>query len=100
MAAYTVAAGDIGKYEIAVSASTEDTVTFTGVDVTEVVVKHLSGTKPVYYCFGSTAATVRGAHCYDVHPGTAEYKQPPTAGATVVRLISEAAAVVSVAREQ
>jgi hypothetical protein len=103
MAAYTVAVGDIGKYEIAVAANTEDTVTFGGgagdaaiTDLSQVEIQQVSGAKPVYYCFGSTAATVRGAHCRAVYPGTTAKVSPPTSGDTVVRLISEAAAVVSV----
>jgi hypothetical protein len=93
--AYTVAAGDVGKYEIAVTAATEDTVTF-GADVTAVEVKQLAGTKPVYFCFGSTAATVKGGHCHDCPPDDRVIVQPPTSGGTVVRLICEATAVVSV----
>jgi hypothetical protein len=96
LAAYTVAAGDIGKYEIAMTAATEDTVTFTGTDLSQVEVKQLSGASPVYFRFGATAAVVKADGCYDVHPGTAVIVQPPTSGETVVRLISAAAAVVSV----
>lgn len=95
MTAHTVATGDVGKHEIALAANTEDTVTF-AVDVTEAEVTQLGGTKPVYFCFGSTAATVRGAHCYQVPTTATRTVQPPTAGNTVVRLICEAAAVVTV----
>jgi hypothetical protein len=103
VAAYTVAVGEIGKYEIALAANTEDTITFGGgsgdatiTDVTAVEVKVLTGTQPVYFCFGTTAATVKGNHCYDAHPGTAVTVQPPTADDTIVRIISAAAATVSV----
>lgn len=104
MAAHTVPTGHIGKYEIALNASTEDTVTFGGdqpsvYDLSRAEVQVLSGTAPVYFCFGaSPAAAVRGTHCWAAHPGTAVTVDVPTSGDTVVRLISEATAVVSVAR--
>ena len=105
MADYTVAVGGIGKYELPLTANTESTVTFGGgtadptyVNLGRVEVKCLSGTAPVYFRFGSGAATVKGDNCWDVHPGTAVVVQVGGFGPgdTVVRLISAADAVVSV----
>lgn len=86
MAAYAVAAGDRGAYEIAATADVEDTVTF-GDDLPEVEIKVLAG-GPVYFTLDNTAATVRGAHTYDAHNGKFTRAQPPTPGGTVVRLIT------------
>lgn len=105
MADYTVAAGAIGKYEISLASGVESTVSFGAGDtkvsrIGRVEVKVLSGTKPVYFRFGTTAATVRGADCWDVHPGTAVVVEVPDklTGDATVRLISEADAVVSVSQ--
>jgi hypothetical protein len=103
LAAYTVAATDIGKYEVALAANTEDVITFGGAaadatitDLTHLEVIHHSGTSPLYFRFGG-AATVRGDNCYVVAPGTAVKVQPPTSGDTAVSVISAAAVVYSVA---
>ena len=47
MAAYTVAAGDVGKYELTGVADTEDTVTFTdrAIDEVDIVVQNVSLTE-------------------------------------------------------
>ncbi len=103
MATHNVATGAIGVYEITLAAGVEDTVTFgadqpSAYDLGEVEVKVLSGTKPVYFAFGVQPAVVKGQWCWDAHPGTGVIVSPPTSGDTVVRLICEAAAVVSVSR--
>ena len=97
MAAYTVAAGDVGKYELIGVANTEDTVTFTSTNVDKVDVVVHSGSSPVYFRFGSTAATVKGDGTHMVMPGTAVTCESPDNTATVVRVISAAACVYSVA---
>jgi hypothetical protein len=97
LAAYTVAAGDVGKYELTGVANTEDTVTFTGTNIDKVDVVVHSGSAPVYFRFGSTAATVKGDGCHMVTPGTAVTCETPDDSATVVRVISSAACVYSVA---
>lgn len=97
MAAYTVAVGDVGKYEIAHVANTEDTVTFTSTAVDRVDITVHSGTAPVYFRFGSTAAVVKADGCHMVPPGVSTTCEVPTKAVTVVRIISSAAAVVSVA---
>lgn len=103
MAAYTVAVGDIGKYELALTANTDDVVTFGGgaadsviVDLTRVEIVHHSGTNPLYVRFG-VAATVKGDGCWMVMPGTATVLPVPTSGDTAVHVISAASAVYSVA---
>ncbi|MBW0131156.1 hypothetical protein [Pseudonocardia oceani] len=96
--------GHIGIHEIELAANTESTVTFGGdlpsqYDLARVEVQVLEGTAPVYFRFGpSGAATVKGTDCWSVQPGTAVGVDVPTAGDTVVRLISAASAVVSVGR--
>jgi hypothetical protein len=103
VADYTIATGGIGKYELDLVADTESTVTFGGgvadpavSNLGRVEVKCLSGTTPVYFKFGSSAATVKGDDCWDVHPGTSVVVEVGSSGDTVVRLISAEAAVVSV----
>lgn len=103
MAAHDVPTGHIGAHEIALVADTESTVTFGGdqpsvYDLGQVEVQVISGTAPVYFRFGQGAATVKGTDCWSAQPGTAAVVDVPTAGDTVVRLISAAAAVVSVGR--
>lgn len=97
MAAYTVSAGNVGKYELTGVANTEDTVTFTGTNIDTVEVIVHSGTSPVYFCVGSTAATVKGDHTHVVLPGTSATYDVPNNDATVVRVISAGASVYSVA---
>jgi hypothetical protein len=97
LAAYTVAAGDVGKYELVGVANTEDTVTFTGTNLDKVDVVVHSGTSPVYFRFGSTAAVVKADGCYMATPGTAVTKETTDNSVTVVRVISAAACVYSVA---
>lgn len=103
MAAYTVAAGDVGKYEIALSANTEDVVTFGGdvgdptiTDLPRVEILHHSGASPIYVRLGATAA-VGADNCYIVLPGTSVMVEPSTVGDTSVHVKSAAAAVYSVA---
>lgn len=103
MAAYTVAVGDHGKYEVALAANTEDVVTFGGgagdatvTDLTRVEVVHHSGTAPIYVRFGATAV-VKADSCRGVvPPGTSAIFEPSTSGDTAVHVISAAAAVYSV----
>lgn len=104
MAAYTVAAADIGAYEKTLAANTEDTVTFGGgaadptiTDVGAVEIIHHGGAAPIYFRLGATA-TVAGGPCYMVTPGTAYPVSPSTSGDTDVHLISASTAVYSVVR--
>ena len=100
MASYTVAVNERGVYEKTLAANTEDIVTINAALHGTVEIKVLSGASPVYVTVNNSAATVKGAHCYDVQPGTAAQIKNlslshPTYPA-VVRLISAATAVYSV----
>lgn len=99
MAAYTVPAGHIGVYKKNLAANTVDTVTFVGVDLTEVEVIS-AGAGDIYVSFGAdTIPTVEGTDCY-LMPGASVSAvfTVRTSGDTVVKLISESAQVYSVAR--
>ena len=95
MTTYTIASGDVGKYELALAADTEDIVVFPR-DLSAVEVKALTGTSPLYVCFGTETATVKGDHCYDVPIGTMAVLPVRTDGATRVHVISDNAATYSV----
>jgi hypothetical protein len=95
VANYTIASGNVGKYELSLTANTEDIVDFPR-DLSTVEVKCLTGTAPIYVSFGTVAATVKGDQCYDVPPGTMVQIPVRTDGNTRVRLISSAAATYSV----
>lgn len=96
---YTVSGSAVGKHGIALTANTESTVTFAD-DVNTVEVACLSAsTDPVWFTVNNAAATVEGSATYFLFPGrNAARVDVPTAGPTVVRLISAAAATVSVTR--
>lgn len=103
MAVHQVPTGHVGVHEIPLSAGVEDRVIFgadqpSNFDLDEVEIQVHSGTAPVYFRFGADPATVRGTDCWSAQPGTSATVSPPTSGDTVVRLISQAAAVVSVGR--
>lgn len=99
MAAYTVAATDIGKYELTTAASTEDTVTFNK-PASSIEVTVLSGNAPVYFRFGATTAVAKADGTFAAYPGSTTRVERDTGQetTTVVRFIGDAAAVVSVAR--
>lgn len=97
MTAHTITTTQVGKYEIALAANVEDTVTL-DVPVYGYEVKVISGTKPVYVIENATA-TVKGADCYDVPVGTyARSLRSAENAALVLHIISEADAVVSVSK--
>jgi len=92
-----------GVYEFALTANTEELVTITGAydSTSEIVVIHHSGTAPIYAKFGDSAVTVKDGRSRIVPIGSiTEIGDSTTGGAgtSVLRLISAAAAVVSVAR--
>lgn len=98
MASYTVPAGDFGAYEKTLTASTVDTVTFTGADVAEVAIT-TDGTAAIYVRFDGTNPTVAGTPCRMVPAIAGVYLMAPrTAGATVVKLISSGTPKYSVMR--
>jgi len=98
VAEHTVAAGDQGKYEILLAAGVETTVTFSE-DLDRVEISNDNGAGRVYFTVDGTPATVRGANCRQL-PAALHYAQVGVYrnGPTVVRLISEAATMVSVAK--
>lgn len=98
MASYTVPAGDIGAYEKTLTASTVDTVTFTGTDVAELDIV-TDGTAAIYVRFDGTNPTVGGTPCHLVPAVAGVWSYAPrTAGATVVKLISTGTPKYSVAK--
>jgi hypothetical protein len=98
VADYTVASGDQGKYEITLTPNVESTVTFSE-DLDEVEISNDNGVGRVYFTVDGTTATVRGANCRQI-PAALHYVRPRVYrnGNTVVRFISEAATMVSVAK--
>lgn len=98
VADFTVAPGDLGKYEIALAAGVETTVTFSE-DLDQVEISNDTGAARVYFTVDGTPATVRGARCRQL-PAAMHYVRPNVYGSgnTKVRLISEATTMVSVAK--
>lgn len=98
MASYTVAAGLVGAHAKTLVASTVDTVTFTATDLDEVEVLS-DGTAAVYFTVDGTTPTVAGDGMWEIPAARAvRTVQVPTAGATIVKLISSGTPVYSVAR--
>ncbi|MCF7548910.1 hypothetical protein [Pseudonocardia sp. WMMC193] len=96
MASHTIAAGDVGVWEVALSANVADTVTFeTGPDHCWVA-WHPGATQPLYLVSGSANATVKGGHCQMLLPGTSG--EIETWGTARVSLISAGAGTYSVSR--
>jgi hypothetical protein len=101
MANFSVPAGHVGVHEKTLAASTIDTVTFTGADLTEVEVIS-DGTADIYVSFGATTTpTITGTMCYRVPQATGGVMvvfSVRTSGDTVVKLISDGTPVYSVSR--
>lgn len=97
MANYTVAAGEHGAYAKTLVASTVDTVTFTDRDLDTVEV-FSSGAVAVYVTVDGSTPTVGGAATWELPAGGPAVRTitVPTAGATVVKLISASTPVYSV----
>lgn len=98
MTAYTVPSGHIAAHAKTLVASTQDTVTFTGADLTEVEI-FTSGTAAIYVRIGTGSATVAGTDCWQV-PAVAGSSTLPvrTSGDTVIKLISSGTPTYSVSR--
>jgi hypothetical protein len=98
MAAYTVPAGDVGVHEKQLAATTVDTVTFTGADLSEVEILS-DGSAAIYVSFGAATPTVGGTGCWQVPAASSSaVLHPHTSGDTIVKLISAGTPVYSVAR--
>jgi hypothetical protein len=98
VASYTVAADLHGAYAKTLVANTVDTVTFTD-DIDRVEVTS-NGAAAVYVTVdGTTTPTVAGAGTFELPAGAASVREiaVPTAGGTVVKLISAGTPVYSVA---
>ena len=99
MTAHTVAAGGVAKHRFVLAAGVEDTVNFAD-DADQLEVLCFTATEPVFFTVDGTAAAVDGASSYVVTANSSMAVDRPrqaTAG-PVVRLISAAAATVSVMR--
>lgn len=97
MASYTVAADLHGAYAKTLVANTVDTVTFTD-DIDRVEVTS-NGAAAVYVTVDGSTPTVAGAGTFELPAGAASVREiaVPTAGGTVVKLISAGTPVYSVA---
>jgi hypothetical protein len=97
VASYTVAADLHGAYAKTLVASTVDTVTFTD-DIDRVEITS-NGAAAVYVTVDGTTPTVAGAGTFELPAGAASVREiaVPTAGGTVVKLISAGTPVYSVA---
>jgi len=98
MADVTVAADEIGAYEIALVANTAKSVEFQR-DLSEVEVANMGGTTTVYVRLSpvaeARAATVAGKSCWPVFPNsTATLPAPRIDGNLYVSLISSGATTV------
>ena len=95
----TVASGKVGTGLITLTANTVETVTFTSEDIPRVeVVSPASNTADVWYTNDGNDPTVAGAGAYYLPPGSVDSREPPTAGATVIKLISSGTPTVRVQR--
>jgi hypothetical protein len=97
MADVTVAADEIGAYEIALTANTAKSVLFSR-DLSEVEVANLGGTATVYVRFSpeaeARAATVAGKSGYAVYPNSVATLPVRVDGHLYVSAISSAATTV------
>lgn len=93
-----VEAGNVAAHNITLTAGQATTVEFAD-DCEAVAIIVLAATQPVYFTVDGSAATIGGSNTHVIPPNSArEDVEPDTAGGTTVRLISAAAATVSVER--
>lgn len=95
----TVTVSGFAAHNVALTSNVE-TIVELGVDASEIEVLVLAATVPVYFSVDGNAATVGGTNTYALPAGvsSASVKVPAEIGLTKVRLISAAAATVSVSR--
>ncbi|WHM30192.1 hypothetical protein OH540_09175 [Streptomyces sp. BPPL-273] len=98
MASYTVQAGEWGVHGITLTASEITTVHFPD-DVDEIEVLSHDGAAPIYFTVDGSQPAIEGRASRIIPASiSAATVQPPTAGPTVVKLISAGAPKVSVTR--
>lgn len=98
VASYTVPEGHVGIHAKTLTANTQDTVTFTGVDLPEIEILS-NGEADIYVRIGSGPATVAGTDCYRVMAAMGATSLPvDTSGDTVIKLISSGTPMYSVER--
>lgn len=97
MASYEVAERKIGAYVKTLAATTVDTVTFN--DDCESVEVRSNGAAAIYYTVDGSTPTVGGSNCYELPAiPSARAVGVPTAGKTVVKLISPGTPEYSVSK--
>ncbi|MGW7350960.1 hypothetical protein [Streptomyces sp. NPDC054784] len=98
MADYQVQPGEIGIHALTLTAGQATTVTFPD-DVDEIEILSHDGAAAVYFTVDGTAPAVEGRSSRVLPAAvTSVQVEPPTAGPTVVKLISAATPKVSVTR--
>ena len=98
MADYTIEAGEWGVHGITLSAATICTIQFPD-DVDEIEVLSHDGAAPIYFTVDGTNPAVEGRASRVIPASISSAQvQPPTAGPTVVKLISAGTPKVSVTR--
>lgn len=98
MTTIPVASGRVGTYANTIAAGVMDTVNFAD-DLEEVEVV-TDGAAALYYTVDGTTPTVGGTNCWELPAGNGYVRtiQVPTAGPTVVKLISSGTPKYSVSR--
>lgn len=99
MASYTLTTGQIAAHAKTLAANTVDTVTFAD-DCDMIEVLNVDGAAAIYFRVDGSAPTVAGASAYVIpaSAGSALEVQVPTAGGTLVKLISTGTPTYSVTR--
>jgi hypothetical protein len=99
MASYTLTTGQIAAHAKTLVASTVDTVTYAD-DCDMIEVLNIDGASPIYFRVDGTNPVVAGTGAYVVpaSAGAALEVTIPTAGGTIVKLISAGTPTYSVTR--
>jgi hypothetical protein len=96
---YELQRGDIGAHDKPLTPDTIETVTFTD-DVDAVEVLNIDGTAAIYFTVNGRDPVVGGNHCWALPAGAASslVVDVPTAGRSVVKLVSASRVRFSVTR--
>ncbi|MFJ3984432.1 hypothetical protein [Streptomyces fungicidicus] len=98
MAEHTVQDGEWGIHGITLEAGTVTTVRFPD-DVNEIEVLSHDGLAPIYFTTDGSTPAVEGRACRVLPASISSAQvQPPTAGPTIIKLISAGTPKVSVSR--